>query len=292
MKIRIATRNSPLALWQAEHVASLLRRAEPSLDVVFCDRATEGDRRLDVPISAMGGKGVFSKEIQRLVINGSADIAVHSAKDLQAETPEELTVAAFPPRGDARDALVGAALTSLPHGGVVATGSARRRIQLAHVRPDLQFVELRGNIATRLSKLDGCDGLLMAAVALERLGLDSDPMDPLDVSVMIPQVGQGALAVECRSGDSVVAELLASIDHEPTRVTVTAERDFLRELGGDCELPAGAHASLAADGTVSVVGLLGAEEADGSTRIEKGKEAGPPEREPGRMLAQRLRSRL
>lgn len=296
MTLRVATRRSPLALWQAQHVVSLLRRADPSLDIEFVALETTADARLDLAISQIGGKGAFCKEIQQVVLDGRADIAVHSAKDLQALTPRGLTLGAFPPRGDVRDALVGCALDQLPTGATIATGSQRRRVQLAEVRPDLQFAELRGNIATRLSRLDEFDAIVIAAAALERLGLGAPVVDRLEPSVMLPQVGQGALAVECRGDDATTLQRLATIDHSATRLVVEAERDFLIELGGDCDLPAGAYAQLRADGVLSVVGLLA--HPVGSTvdrqpgRIERASVIGLPTDRPGRALAQRLRARL
>ncbi len=241
-ELRIATRNSPLAMWQAHHVASLLTALDPTVTVAFIDTATFADKRLDLPISELGGKGAFSKEIQELVLEEHADIAVHSAKDLQAVTPDGLTLAAIPERGDPRDVLVGSRLADLADGATIATGSNRRRVQLAHAQPGLNFAGLRGNIATRLSKADDFDAIVMAAAALDRLNLELPVVDVLDVDVMVPQIGQGALAVECRTGDDQLVQRMAALDHAPTRALVTAERGFLIELGGDCDLPAGAHA--------------------------------------------------
>lgn len=241
MIIRIATRQSPLALWQSHHVADLLRAVDPSVRVELVSLETHADQRLDIPISQLGGKGAFSKEVQARVLGGYADIAVHSAKDLQAVTPDGLIIGAFPERGDVRDCLVGARLEDLAPGDTVATGSNRRQAQLANLRNDLTFEGLRGNIATRLAKASNFGAIVMAYAALERLGETPDVVDVLDPEVMIPQVGQGALAVECREDDEPVQALLASIDHRATRIQLEAERGFLAELGGDCDLPAGAH---------------------------------------------------
>ncbi len=243
--LRIATRRSPLALWQARHVAALLSAAHPGLEVELVALETEGDRRLDVPIAEIGGKGVFAKEVQRAVLDGRADLAVHSAKDLPAVTVEGLVLASVPERGDARDALVGARLDELEPGALVATGSQRRRVQLAELRPDLAFADLRGNMASRLSKVPAGGAIVVAAVALERLGLGHRLAEVFTVESMIPQVGQGALALECRGEDRVVLGLLGEIEHSPSRRAVDAERAFLSELGGDCDLPAGAHARIA-----------------------------------------------
>lgn len=240
--LRIATRQSPLAIWQARHVAALLSVAHPGLEVELVGLETEGDRRLDVPIAQIGGKGVFAKEVQRAVLDGRADLAVHSAKDLPAVAVDGLVLAAVPERGDARDALVGATLTDLANGASVATGSQRRRVQLAELRPDLAFADLRGNMATRLSRVPVGGAIVVAAVALERLGLAEHLAEVFSVDVLVPQVGQGALALECRAEDAAVRQLLAGIEHGPSRRAVDAERAFLAELGGDCDLPAGAHA--------------------------------------------------
>lgn len=253
-RLRAATRGSALALWQTRHVASLLGRELEEVVV-----STVGDRELNVPIHTMGGKGVFVKEVQAALLDGRADIAVHSGKDLPARTPPELTLVAVPTRADARDALIGSTWDALPTGARVATGSVRRRAQLAWHRPDLVFSELRGNIQTRLEKLasGGFDAIVMAAAALDRLELALDAeVDRLDPSIMVPQVAQGALAIECRADDTATIEALQAIQDPATRRVVDAERAFLDELGGDCDLPAGAHAVLDRDGTIEIVGML------------------------------------
>lgn len=240
--VRAATRGSSLALWQAAHVGRLLETAYPGLDVEFVVVDTEGDRRLDVPISDFGGKGVFAKEVQTAVLDGRADFAVHSAKDLPSTTVPGLVLAAVPERGDPRDALVGGRLGDLPLGATVATGSMRRRVQLAQIRPDLEFTELRGNMATRLSKVPVDGAIVVAAVALQRLQLADQLAEIIPEDDLVPQVGQGALGVECRADDEVIIGMLQAIEHPPSRRRVDAERAFLVELGGDCDLPAGAHA--------------------------------------------------
>lgn len=261
--LRIATRASALARWQAEHVASLLRSAHPTLEltVELVLVETRADKRLDIPIADMGGKGVFVKEVQAAVLDGRADIAVHSGKDLPSVVFPGLVLAAVPERGDARDALVGARLRELRPGARIGTGSARRRVQLAHLRPDLAFVGLRGNMATRLARAGELDAVIVAAVALERLGLGHRLTDVLDESVLLPQVAQGALAVECRESDEAARALLAGIEHEPSRRRVDAERGFLAELGGDCDLPAGAHAVLPPEGGLRLDAMLAAPDA-------------------------------
>lgn len=246
-KLRAATRGSPLAIWQTEHVIDRLRAVDPEVivDVVLVD--THGDRRLDVPIWELGGKGVFAKEVQATVLDGEADLAVHSAKDLPSTSVPGLVLAAVPERGDPRDALVGATLAALPDGAEVATGSLRRQVELRRHRPDLRFVSLRGNMQTRLAKAADHHAVVVAATALDRLGLADQIAERLSTDTMLPQVAQGALAVECREGDDELRALLARIEHGPTRRCVDAERAFLEELGGDCSLPAAAHAVLQGD---------------------------------------------
>lgn len=255
--IRAATRGSPLALWQATHVAGLLTAAAPGLDVEIVVVDTEGDRRLDVPISSFGGKGVFAKEVQAAVLDGRADFAVHSAKDLPSVSVPGLVLASVPERGDPRDALVGGTIASLPNGATVATGSQRRRVQLAALRPDLVFTELRGNMQTRLSRVPEGGAIVVAAVALQRLHLADHIAEVISPDELVPQVGQGALGIECRADDEPVRGLLQMIEHGPSRRRVDAERAFLAELGGDCDLPAGAHATFVDDvGDVAVEGAL------------------------------------
>jgi hydroxymethylbilane synthase len=243
--IRIATRGSALALWQAHHVAGLLCAAHgiPDTDVELVVVSTTGDRRTDVPLHTIGGQGVFVKEVQQAVLEGRADLAVHSAKDLPSAPTPGLRLAAMPERGDPRDALVGRSLDQLDEGATIATGSVRRRAQIAHLRPDLQFVELRGNIQTRLERIPDGGAIVMAVAALQRLGIEDRIAQAIDVEVMCPQVAQGAIAVECRddaSGDGVAA-LLRAVAHEATERAVRLEQAFLRQLGTGCSLPVAAH---------------------------------------------------
>jgi hydroxymethylbilane synthase len=290
--LRIATRSSPLARWQATYLAGLLRRHHPGLAVELVPLSTEGDRRVDEPLSEIGGKGVFATEVQAAVLDGRADVAVHSAKDLPARTPDGLVIAAVPERGDSRDALVGSRLDELPHGAVVATGSQRRRVQLAARRPDLRFAELRGNMATRLRKAAEFDAIVVAAVAFERLGWSDRIAEVLDPSVMVPQVAQGALAVECRADDDRVRGLAAAVEHPASRRAVDAERAFLTELGGDCTLPAGAHAAVQADGGLRITGVLGERAGraptDGVVALRRAGVEGDDPSAVGRELARRL----
>lgn len=246
MCIRVATRGSALALWQAERVSSLLAEVIPGVEVQIIVVETTGDRDQTTPLEQMGGRGVFVKEVQAAVLDGRADLAVHSAKDLPAGETDGLTLAAVPERGDPRDVLVGSLLADLPVGATIATGSIRRRAHLAHHRPDLQFTGLRGNIGTRLEKARQADGAIMAKAALDRLGLSPDVVDPLDPAVLLPQVGQGALAVECRADYDLLPDLVG-MDDPVARRAVDAERAFLMELGTGCDLPIAAHARPATD---------------------------------------------
>ncbi|HKY13867.1 MAG TPA: hydroxymethylbilane synthase [Microthrixaceae bacterium] len=281
--VRLATRGSPLARWQADHVAERLRAAHAGLEVELVTVSTEGDRRRDVPLAEIGGKGVFVKEVQASVLDGRADFAVHSAKDLPAETPNGLVIGAVPERGDARDALVGSTLADLGSGATVATGSRRRACQLLDLRPDLEIVDLRGNIDTRMAKVGEVDAVVVAFAALVRLGRDAEATEVLTPEVMLPQVGQGALAIEARADDAATAELLAVLEHGPTRRRLSAERGFLAELGGDCDLPAGAFAEL--EGAMVRVRALLADER-GLRRVEvEGEDA----ERVGRDAARRLR---
>jgi len=247
VRIRAATRGSLLARWQTDRLVRLLAAARPEVTVEVLVVETTGDLDRITPLEQMGGRGVFVKEVQAAVLDGRADIAVHSAKDLPALTPEGLVLACIPERADARDVLVGCRWADLPEGATLATGSIRRRAHLAHLRPDLVFAGLRGNIGTRLEKAAGFDAVVMAAAALDRLGIRPDVVDRLDPSILLPQVGQGAMAVECRTADDGVHEILAAVEDAVARRTVDTERAFLAELGAGCDLPIAAHAVLEGD---------------------------------------------
>ncbi len=285
VRILVATRGSPLALWQADRVADLLRSSDPGIEVGFVVVATTGDLDRTTPLEQMGGQGVFVKEIQAAVLDGRADLAVHSAKDLPALTPDGLLLAAIPERGDPRDALVGCRLADLPEGARVATGSIRRRAHLAHRRPDLRFEPLRGNIATRLARTADVDAVVVAQAALDRLGLVPDVVDPLDPGVLLPQVAQGALAVECRADDATTAALLSGIENSTVRLAVDAERGFLAELGSGCDLPVAAHARVLDDGSVGLTGAISSPEGD--TLLLETRQGADPEKV-GRALARHL----
>jgi len=281
VKLRAATRSSPLARWQTDHVAALLQAAHPGLDVEPVLLTSAPDTDLATPISELGGKGLFAKEVQEAVLDGRADIAVHSAKDLPSQTVPGLVLAAVPERGDPRDVLVGSTLVDLPVGAIVATGSNRRRVQLQDLRPDLRFVELRGNIQRRVATAgtEVTDGplageritaVVAAGVALLRQDLEDRIDGWLPDYVMTPQVGQGALAIECRADDEQTRTLLRAIEHAPSRRRVDAERSFLVALGGDCDLPAGAHATLADPGdAASELTLRMVVGADDGSRVER-----------------------
>lgn len=285
--LRVATRGSPLARWQAAHVADLLRADDPSCEVELVIVDTQADRRLDVPIWDLGGKGAFAKEVQAAVLEGRADLAVHSAKDLPSATVPGLVLGAVTERGDPRDALVGSTLAGLPPGAEVATGSLRRQAELRRLRPDLRFTGLRGNVQTRLAKAADHDAIVVAAIALDRLGLGGEIAERLDVEVVLPQVGQAALAVEHRDGDDELAARLVAVEHAASRRCVDAERAFLAELGGDCSLPAGAHAVVTADGALSLQAFLASP--DGTTMVRT--VVGGDDPEIGAAAAQELRAR-
>jgi hydroxymethylbilane synthase len=264
-----------LALWQAGHIASLLKDAHPGLEVELVTVTTTGDRRADVPVWEIGGQGVFVREVQAAVLDGRADAAVHSAKDLPPVAAPGLCLAAVPERGDVRDALVGRRLSDLAPGATVATGSQRRQAQLAWLRPDLKFQSLRGNIATRLSRIPEGGAIVVAQAALTRLGLSPEPAEALSIDVMLPQVAQGAIAVECRADAESDLELLAPLEHRSTRQAVDAERAFLVSIGGACDLPVAGHARHTDSGELHLDGLLAAP--DGSSLIRDGASAPPEE---------------
>jgi hydroxymethylbilane synthase len=242
MNLRLATRQSPLALVQARYVQRRLEEKGIASELVLID--TRGDRDVDVELATIAGQGVFTVEIQRALLDGRADVAVHSAKDLPSTTPDGLTLVSVPERLDPADALVGRSLAGLGPGATVATGSPRRKALLLERRPDLQVVPLRGNMATRFAAAgqNGVDAIVAAKAALERLGEGRLVSERLDPMWFVPQVGQGALALEARVDDDATCQALLTINHEPARREVLAERAFLSELGAGCSIPAGANA--------------------------------------------------
>jgi hydroxymethylbilane synthase len=238
--IRLATRSSAQARTQAEVVAQAVTTATgKEVELVFVE--TLGDLNKDQPLHQIGGQGVFVKEVQQAVLRGDADIAVHSAKDLPSQATDGLVVAAWCARRDAGDALIGKSLDDLEHNATVATGSVRRRAQLVAVRPDLNFIELRGNIPTRLDKIPALGSIVMAIAALEVLGLTDRITQRLSVNDFVPMVGQGCVAVECRDGDDAMHDAIRSIDDQSTRYALEIERAFLAELGAGCSMPVGAY---------------------------------------------------
>lgn len=263
--IRLATRRSPLALVQAELVRANLLRHGVDAELVMIE--TSGDRQLDVPLSTLGGQGVFAVEIQRALLRGEADVAVHSAKDLPSQCPDGLVIACVPERRDPVDVLVGRSLAGLGPGATVATGSPRRRALLLERRPDLQIVELRGNMASRLATpgRDGVDAVVAAAAALERLGESERIAERLDPTWFVPQVGQGALALEARSDDEQTHALLATINEDEAMTALETERAFLAELGTGCAIPAGAYARIEG-GTIHIHGAMIANDGSSSVR--------------------------
>jgi hydroxymethylbilane synthase len=272
--VRIATRRSPLAKWQANHVADLLRGKEPGLEVVLHELMTRGDRILDVPLAEVGGKGLFVKEIEDALLRGDAQIAVHSMKDLPAAEPPGLVIAAVPVREDPRDALVshGKTLAELPRGARVGTASLRRSAQLQAMRPDLRIETIRGNVATRLRKIDeGFDAVVLAHAGLRRLGLTDRVAQVFSTEEMLPAVAQGALAIEARQDDAETMRRLAPLEDRATRIQVEAERGFLRKLQGGCQVPIAGHAEVKGD-AVRLRGLVA--NLDG-TVIIRGERTGP-----------------
>jgi hydroxymethylbilane synthase len=249
VQLRIATRRSRLALWQAEHVAARLAALHPGLVVSLVPLVTEGDRIQDRSLAGAGGKGLFIKELEQALAAGMADLAVHSMKDMPATLAPGFTIAAALERGDPRDAFVStrhASIAALPQGARVGTSSLRRQSQLRHRRPDLEVVALRGNVETRLAKLDAgeCEATVLAAAGLQRLGLESRIRARLGPDEMLPAVGQGIVGVECAADRDEVIALLRPLDHDPSRTARDAERAFAAALAAGCQSPFAAHATL------------------------------------------------
>lgn len=247
--LRIATRKSQLAMWQAEYVAALLRRAHTGLEVELVPMLTQGDRIQDRSLAAIGGKGLFIKELEVALEEGRADIAVHSMKDLPSELPAGLTIAAVLERADPRDALLSKAaarLEDLPRGARLGTSSLRRQAQIMAARPDLRIEPLRGNVDTRLRRLDegAMDAIVLACAGLMRLGLESRITARLDPAICLPAVAQGVIGIECRGADTRTLALLRMLEHGDTRIAMDAERAFAHRLGGSCQSPIAAHARL------------------------------------------------
>jgi hydroxymethylbilane synthase len=290
--IRLATRGSVLALAQAALVAERLRARGEAVEVVPI--RTEGDRLAEARLATLGGKGLFIRELEQALVEGRVDCAVHSLKDLPAALPAGFVLAAFPPRDAPGDVLVtrgGGGLDDLPAGAVVGTSSPRRRALVLALRPDLSVVPMRGNVDTRLAKLaaGACDGVVLAAAGLARLGLAPVHVRALDPAVFVPAVGQGILAVEVLASDRRTVALLEAVDHGPTRVCALAERAYLSRLGASCNSPMAAHATLAG-GRLRVTALVASE--DGQ-QVLRGEDGGSPEdaERIGRRLAESLLER-
>jgi hydroxymethylbilane synthase len=261
-KLRIATRRSRLALWQAEHVAALLRAVHDGLEVELVPMVTEGDRILDRALAEVGGKGLFIKELEVAMYEGRADLAVHSMKDVPADLPEGMTLACVLERADPHDAFVSnryPRLDALPQGARVGTSSLRRQCQLRHARPDLEVIQLRGNVDTRLRKLDEghYDAILLAAAGLKRLGLDERIASVVPSEASLPAVGQGIIGIECRAEDATTQQLVGALEHLPTRTCLEAERAFAARLQGSCQSPVAGFAELDGD-RLRLRGLVGA----------------------------------
>ncbi len=283
--LRLGTRGSRLAVAQSGQVADALRARGAEIEMVVI--RTSGDRLADVALADFGGKALFVREIEEALLDGRVDAGIHSLKDMPAVLPGGLRLAAYPPREDPRDVLLtrsGGGLDELPRGARVATSSLRRRALLLARRPDLSIVPIRGNVDTRLRKLDEglCDGLVMARAGLERLGLKPEHAHPLPVEEFLPAVGQGILGVEARTADVEVIEALLGVDHVGTRVQALAERAFLRRLGAGCHTPVAGHARLDGD-AISIAGLVAS--LDGAT-VLTGEASGPCSQ--GEALGERL----
>lgn len=276
--LKIATRQSPLALWQAEHIRARLEALHANLKVELVTFVTQGDKILDTPLAKIGGKGLFVKELEAALLDGRADLAVHSMKDVPMELPEGLSLAVICEREDPLDAFVSNTYNSfddLPQGAKVGTSSLRRKCQILKQRPDLEIIDLRGNVGTRLSKLDAgnYDAIILASAGLKRLGLAERIRHTLEPVVSLPAVGQGALGLECRSQDQAVLDLILPLMHAETNACVRAERAFNAYLEGGCQVPIAGYATLE-NGRIHLEGRVGS--VDGQTLL-KAQQVGLPE---------------
>ncbi|MDR9437184.1 MAG: hydroxymethylbilane synthase [Thiohalophilus sp.] len=292
--LRIATRKSQLALWQAEYVKAALEAIHADLQVELVKMTTQGDKILDTPLAKVGGKGLFVKELENGLLTGEADIAVHSMKDVPVELPEGLHLPVICPREDPRDAFVSNRhpnLEALPEGARLGTSSLRRQCQIAELRPDLQIIDLRGNVNTRLQKLDDdhYEAIILAAAGLKRLGFEERITQFLGPELSLPAIGQGAVGIECRRDDERVNQLIAPLNDKTTALRVRAERAMNHRLNGGCQVPIAGYAELS-HGVILLRGLVG--RTDGSETV-RGEIAGQPEDadELGRVLAEDLLSR-
>lgn len=289
--LKIATRQSPLALWQAEHIRARLEAMHADLTVELVTFVTQGDKILDTPLAKIGGKGLFVKELEAALMDGRADLAVHSMKDVPMALPEGLSLAVICEREDPFDAFVSdhyASFADLPQGAKVGTSSLRRKCQILKARPDLEIIDLRGNVGTRLSKLDDgqYDAIILASAGLKRLGLAERIRHTIQPDVSLPAVGQGALGLECRSQDQAVLDLILPLMHAETNVCVRAERAFNAYLEGGCQVPIAGYATLQ-NGQLQIEGRVGS--VDGRT-ILKAVQHGAPEQ--AEMLGEELAKAL
>ena len=301
-KLIIATRSSMLALWQAEWIKSQLEELAPSLDIELNKIKTTGDKILDVPLAQVGGKGLFVKEIEEAMLRGEADLAVHSMKDVPTELPEGLHLPTITKREDPRDAFITAvsgqrsavsmkSFNDLQQGANVGTSSLRRICQLLNKRPDLRITQLRGNVDTRIRKLDEgeFDAIILAAAGVKRLGREDRITEKIPVDLSLPAIGQGAVGIECRKDDEFTNNLLKSLDHYETSVCVRSERAFLKKLEGGCQVPIAAYARLK-EGNIFIEGLVGS--LDGKTLIKASMQDRPKNADRlGTELAENLLSR-
>ena len=289
--LKIATRQSPLALWQAEHIRARLEAMHADLTVELVTFVTQGDKILDTPLAKIGGKGLFVKELEAALMDGRADLAVHSMKDVPMALPEGLSLAVICEREDPLDAFVSnhyASFADLPQGAKVGTSSLRRKCQILKARPDLEIIDLRGNVGTRLSKLDDgqYDAIILASAGLKRLGLAERIRHTIQPDVSLPAVGQGALGLECRSQDQAVLDLILPLMHAETNMCVRAERAFNAYLEGGCQVPIAGYATLQ-NGQLQIEGRVGS--VDGQT-ILKAVHYGAPEQ--AEMLGEELAKAL
>lgn len=289
--LRIATRQSPLALWQAEHIKARLQALHPDLAVELVTFVTQGDKILDTPLAKIGGKGLFVKELENALLDGRADLAVHSMKDVPMDLPEGLLLAVICEREDPADAFVSnhyASLDDLPQGATLGTSSLRRKSQIQAYRPDLKIIDLRGNVGTRLSKLDAgqYDAIILAAAGLKRLNLEQRIRQTIATHISLPAVGQGALGLECRSNDQAVLTLIAPLSDAVTSLCVKAERAFNRKLHGGCQVPIAGFAIIQND-MLYMQGRVGSPD---GTQLLKANIQGVPEQaeQLGEQLAEQL----
>ncbi|MGD0585851.1 MAG: hydroxymethylbilane synthase, partial [Oryzomonas sp.] len=289
-QLRIGTRASQLALWQANWVKSELEKRYPGMEVTLTKIKTIGDKILDVPLAQVGGKGLFVKEIEEAMLRGEIDIAVHSMKDVPTDFPEGLGLYCITEREDPRDAVISRNVRfgDLPRGARIGTSALRRQAQLLKVRPDLQMVIIRGNVETRIRKLedDNLDAVILAAAGLKRLGFTEKVAEYLDTDLSIPAIGQGALGIECRLDDSVITEIIDFFNHPDTSHAVRAERALLKRCEGGCQVPIAAHGTVSG-GILRLVGFIAAVDGQRSVR---GEVSGPVEEceKLGIQLADRL----